>query len=141
MKDGNVHIRSDWVTVIQDDITGVGEDPIETASWVIIEEPTEWTYDRPSMRPAALFSEALEEQYKRGIGCLMHKLRFEKKNGYVSEIFFEHDLRQKPWVQRRYSGADKAKLMHVKQIQRILFQGSKAFECALECVGHVPSWK
>ena len=128
MKSGNAHVRDDWATVKIDDITEVGEGPINLASWVIIEEPSKWTYDKPSMRPASLLFEALEDQYQKGIGCLMHKLCFEKEDGRVSEVYFEHDLRKNPWAQRRFSTPDKAELLQVKQIHRIMFQGSKGFE-------------
>jgi hypothetical protein len=125
LKDGNAEVRNDWLTVEQKDISGIGEDPIVLAAWIVVEEPSEWTYNRPSMRPATLFSDALEEQYQNNIGCLMHKLCFDKGHGHSAEIYYEHDLRKKPWVQRRYSGMDKARLIHEKQIHRILIQGSK----------------
>ena len=125
LKDSNAKVRNDWATVEQRDICGLGEDPVVLAAGIIVEEPSEWTYNRPSMRPATLFSDALEEQYQNNIGCLMHKLCFDKGHGQIAEIYYEHDLRKKPWVQRRYSGTDKARMMHEKQIHRILIQGSK----------------
>ena len=109
-------------------MTNVGEDPINIASWVVLEEASYWTYNNPSMRPATQFCEALEDQFQKGIGCLMYKLNFEDKDGKVSSAYFEHDLRGKPWVQRKYSGPDKQELLKTKRIHRILFQGSKEFE-------------
>ena len=128
MKEGNACVREDWATVRVADMTNVGEDPINIASWVIIEEPTSWSYGKPTMRPASQFCEALEDQFQNGIGCLTYKLCFEKEDGRVSEVYFEHDLRKKPWVQRRYSRPDKMELLNTKTIHRILFQGSKEFE-------------
>jgi hypothetical protein len=128
MKDGNAYVREDWATVRIEDVSGIGEDPINIASWVVIEEPTKWSYYKPTMRPASLLCEALEDQFQKGIGCVMHKLCFEKEDGDVSETYFEHDLRGKPWVQRKYSRPDKEELLSTKRIYRILFQGSKEFE-------------
>ena len=128
MKEGNVYVRDDWATVQIEDMTAIGEDPINLASWVIIEEPTSWFYNKPTMRPATQFCKALEDQFRKGIGCLMYKLCFEKDNGHVSETYFELDLRGKPWVQRKYSRPDKMELLTTKRIHRILFQGSKEFE-------------
>ena len=128
MKEGNACVRDDWATVQVADVTNVGEDPINLASWVIVEEPTGWSYDKPTWRPATLFCEALEDQFQKGIGSQMYKLCFEKADGRVSEVYYEHDLRQKPWVQRRYSSPDKTELLRTKTIHRVLIQGSKEFE-------------
>jgi hypothetical protein len=125
LKEGNLICRSDIKTVVQEDIAAVGEDPVMQAMWVIVEEASWSSYHFPWLRPATLLSDHLETQYQQGIGCQTCKLTFTKADGSTSSSFFEHDLRRRPWVQKRFNNEDKKYLVSCKQLHRVMIQGSK----------------
>ena len=56
------------------------------------------------------------EEVRAGFGCVMYELQRENSRGEKYEVYYEFDLRHKPWVLRRFNGPNRTNLVHEKQI-------------------------
>ena len=113
--EGNRVTRDDVTTIpLVPDSTSV----INQAMWMVLEEPSWQSYNTPWLRPAARLSLELESQYQRGQGLKRCELEHEDSKGKISITYFEHDLRNQPWVQRKFKDETRNEVVSSKEIHR-----------------------
>jgi hypothetical protein len=114
--DGNRVERSDVTTVQQttDFISMTNQ-----AMWIVMEEPIPESYYTPWMRPAARLCQELESQYQCNQGLRKCELEHQNAKGQSSITYYEHDLRNHPWVQRKFRDEARQEAISVKNIHRI----------------------
>ena len=114
--DGNRMKRED-MTIIQQPPDFIST--TNQAMWLIVEEPIPESYNTPWLRPAARLSQELESQYQSRQGLRRCELEHNNTRGQTSTTFYEHDLRNHPWVQRKFRDKERHEPISVKEIHRI----------------------
>ena len=121
---GNEPLDIDGNRIGRADMTLVQQPPdfISTtnqAMWLIVEEPIPESYNTPWLRPAARLSQELEAQYQSRQGLRRCELKHNNARGQTSTTFYEHDLRNHPWVQRKFRDEERREPISVKEIHRV----------------------
>ena len=113
--EGNRVTRDDVMTIPQvpDSVSVINQ-----AMWMVLEEPSWHSFNTPWFRPAARLSHELESQYQRGQGLKRCKLQHTDAKGQTFTTFFEHDLRNHPWVQRKFKDETRNEVLSTKEIHR-----------------------
>ena len=109
--------------VTRDDVTTIplvhdSASMINQAMWMVLEEPSWQSYNTPWLRPAARLSLELESQYQRGQGLKRCQLGHKDSKGETFITYFEHDLRNHPWVQRKFKDETWNEVVSSKEIHR-----------------------
>ena len=113
--EGNRVTRDDVTTIplVHDSVSVINQ-----AMWMVLEEPSWQSYNTPWLRPAARLSLELESQYQRGQGLKRCELNHTDSKGKTFITYFEHDLRNHPWVQRKFKDETRSVVVSSKEIHR-----------------------
>ena len=113
--EGNRVTRDDVMTIPQvpDSVSMINQ-----AMWMVLEEPSWHSFYTPWFRPAARLSHELESQYQRGQGLKRCKLQHTDAEGQTFTTYFEHDLRNHPWVQRKFKDETRNEVLSTKELHR-----------------------
>jgi hypothetical protein len=122
---GNEPLDIDGNRVEREDIKLVQQPPDFTstqnqAMWLVVEEPIPESYNMPWLRPATQLSQELEAQFQSRQGLRRCEIHHTNARGQILTSFYEHDLRNHPWVQRKFKDEARRDPISVKEIHRVV---------------------